>query len=209
MTGRRRRRGRAGRPGIETPSTRPAWIAAATGLLLSLPAAAQEAPGPTPPPEELGRAVEEVERLDELRSALAESFRHSRAEADRETFRSVCRPVGKQVKRVASENGWVIEQMAVRFRNPAHRPDSAAREVMEAMEEDRDLTGAWFAARRDGREGYRYFRRIVVEPACLACHGPEEERPTFVKERYPEDRAYGFEVGDLRGVYSVFVPKRR
>ena len=28
-----------------------------------------------------------------------------------------------------------------------------------------------------------------------------------MKEGYPEDRAHGFEVGDLRGVYSVFVPE--
>lgn len=48
--------------------------------------------------------------------------------------------------------------------------------------------------------------RITVDRACLACHGAKEERPAFVKENYPGDRAYGFEVGDLRGAYSVFVP---
>ncbi|MFO8099786.1 MAG: hypothetical protein R6T83_09240 [Salinibacter sp.] len=32
------------------------------------------------------------------------------------------------------------------------------------------------------------------------------ERPDFVKEGYPDDRAYGFEPGDLRGIYAVFVP---
>jgi hypothetical protein len=47
---------------------------------------------------------------------------------------------------------------------------------------------------------------ITVQPSCLACHGPKDERPAFVKKDYPEDRAYGFEDGDLRGIYAVFVP---
>ena len=53
----------------------------------------------------------------------------------------------------------------------------------------------------------RYFRRITVRSACLECHGRKEKRPAFVRERYPEDRAFGFERGDLRGVYSIFVPE--
>ena len=54
--------------------------------------------------------------------------------------------------------------------------------------------------------GLAHARRITVQPSCLACHGPKDERPAFVKKDYPEDRAYGFEDGDLRGIYAVFVP---
>lgn len=39
------------------------------------------------------------------------------------------------------------------------------------------------------------------------CSG-KERRPDFVKKGYPDDRAYDFEPGDLRGIYSVFVPGR-
>lgn len=181
--------------------------AAAVGamLLWSPGAAAQETVPPEPPPEELGEVVQEVERLDGLRSGLARSFLGSGGDVDRETFRNVCQPVGKELKSVAAENGWTVTQMATRYRNPAHRADSAARAVMEEMERDRELMGTWRRTRMDGRDGVRYFRRITVERACLACHGAKEERPAFVKEGYPEDRAHGFEIGDLRGVYSVFV----
>lgn len=176
-------------------------------LLWSPVVAAQEAGPPEPPPEELGKVIQEVERLDALRSGLARSFLGSGGDVDRETFRNVCQPVGKELKSVAAENGWTVAQMAIKYRNPAHRADSAARAVMREMERDRELMGTWRRTRMDGREGVRYFRRIAVERACLACHGANEERPTFVKEGYPEDRAHGFEVGDLRGVYSVFVPE--
>jgi hypothetical protein len=57
--------------------------------------------------------------------------------------------------------------------------------------------------------GLRYLRRIRVDAACLACHGPKDRRPEFVEQRYPDDRAYDFDVGDLRGLYSVFIPDGR
>lgn len=45
-----------------------------------------------------------------------------------------------------------------------------------------------------------------MEAACLACHGEKDSRPEFIKEKYPDDRAYGFKKGDLRGVISVLIP---
>jgi hypothetical protein len=32
-------------------------------------------------------------------------------------------------------------------------------------------------------------------------------RPEFIKEKYPQDLAYNFKAGDLRGMYSVFIPE--
>ncbi len=80
---------------------------------------------------------------------------------------------------------------------------------MRILWETEGLMGVWTYTRMDGQLGVRYFRRIVVEHPCVACHGGREERPEFVRNRYPEDRAYGFRVGDLRGVYSVFLPTGR
>jgi hypothetical protein len=150
----------------------------------------------------LAKVVREIEGLDAMRSALAGSFT---GEPDLSTFAQVCRPVGAQAKRLAEENGWRVAQLAEKYRNPDHRLDPEAERVYRMMAGDPGLMGIWARAEFEGQAGYRYFRRIVVEEACLACHGPQEDRPQFVKDGYPEDRAYGFEVGDLRGLYSVFV----
>ena len=137
-----------------------------------------------------------------MRSALAGSFS---GEPDLSTFAQVCRPVGARAKRLAEENGWKVAQLAAKYRNPGHRLDSEAERAYRLLADDPGLMGIWVRAEMDGRAGYRYFRRIVVEGSCLACHGPKDDRPQFVKDGYPEDRAYDFEVGDLRGLYSVFV----
>jgi len=51
---------------------------------------------------------------------------------------------------------------------------------------------------------------IWVEDGCLKCHGPRAGLEPGVKEvldgRFQEDRATGFEAGDLRGYFWVQVP---
>jgi hypothetical protein len=150
----------------------------------------------------IGDVVREIEALGAMRSSLAKSFT---GEPDRETFARVCMPVGAEVKRLATENGWKIAQLAEKYRNPDHKLDYEALRVFKMMEDDAGLMGMWIKAEMDGTPGSRYFRRIDVEPACLACHGSRADRPQFVKDGYPDDRAYGFEVGDLRGLFSVFI----
>jgi hypothetical protein len=157
-------------------------------------------------PEALARVVREVERLDALRSALASAFGAQGVPADERTFQQVCRPVGQQAQQIAQQNGWVVVQMAEKYRNPLHRLDSEGQRLFRLFTQDRRLLGLWVRTEMDGRPGTRYFRRIRVDAACLACHGPKDQRPEFVKQRYADDRAWDFVVGDLRGLYSVFVP---
>ena len=49
----------------------------------------------------------------------------------------------------------------------------------------------------------------MVQPLCLSCHGSElaPDIATQITDLYPEDRAVGFEVGDLRGVFWLEFPR--
>lgn len=193
------------------PRPTPPWPAAPTALaaalLAALPLTAQEA-GPVT--QELPRVVESIERLNDLRERLATSFLgEGGVQADQQTFTEVCKPVGRKARALSRENPWRVRQMAVEYRNPAHAADEEARSAHRLMRQDPDLRGFWIRDTVDGRRGIRYFRRITVREACMECHGAKEDRPRFIRENYPEDRAHGFEVGDLRGVYSVFIPADR
>jgi hypothetical protein len=154
----------------------------------------------------IGDAVSEVEQLDALRSGLAGAFGERGVPADQEAFQHVCRPVGIRARDIAERNGWTVQQLAAKYRNPANALDREAEHVYDMMRSDPALSGIWVRTSMQGREGVRYFRRIVVEEACLACHGAGDDRPAFVRQNYPDDRAYDFGVGDLRGVYAVFLP---
>jgi predicted CXXCH cytochrome family protein len=58
--------------------------------------------------------------------------------------------------------------------------------------------------------GYRYYAPIKVGLLCLSCHGPHDslgpEVRAILDDRYPEDKAVNYSLGELRGVLRVFIP---
>jgi len=157
------------------------------------------------PGDSIRSAVEErIAGIDDMRESLARTI--EAGAVDRSTFERVCMPVGMRAKELAQATGWEVQQLAVKYRNPAHRPDAEADSVHAVFAQNPERTDTWIRTVRNGTSGWRYLRRIEVQPSCLACHGAKEARPDFVIQGYPQDRAFGFEPGDLRGLYAVFVP---
>lgn len=160
-----------------------------------------------PHPEELVHAVQEIEALDAMRTGLASSLEGSTEEPTQQTMKEVCRPVGMQAMQLSQENGWQVKQIASKYRNPAHAPENLHdKMVLAKFEQDPELVGLWDRETINQQAGTRYYRRIDVEASCLVCHGAKERRPQFVQKGYPQDLAYNFKVGDLRGMYAVFIP---
>jgi hypothetical protein len=155
--------------------------------------------------EQLANAVKEVERINAMRESLAEKFLTVKT-PDQAMFQSVCGQVATEVKTVAEGTGWTVEQLADKYRNPVHRADREAERFMRVLAADTTVEGLWVHTVMNGKPGLRYFRRIAVQESCMPCHGTMDSRPEFIKTGYPRDRAYNFKVGDLRGVYSVFIP---
>ena len=179
-------------------------------LVLTTPApalAAQSSP-PPPDPAALSRAVSQIEQLDQMRVSLASSL-ESRSDAPTmETMKEVCKPVGMRTQAIARENGWKVRQVATRYRNPDHAPASTQeKEVISLFDRHPEITGLWEPASAGQGEGVNLYRRIDVQPSCMACHGTRDSRPAFVKENYPDDRAFNFKPGDLRGMYALFIPE--
>jgi hypothetical protein len=170
-------------------------------VIPTLPAAAQSDPA------ELAKAVVEIENLDAMRSGLAGSLEGIDSEPTMQTMKEVCKPVGMQAKQLSKENGWQVKQIAKKYRNPDHAPDNLHAQIaLSQFAQQPELKGMWERETIAGQEGTRYYRRIDVEASCLACHGAKSDRPGFVKANYPQDLAYDFKVGDLRGMYAVFIP---
>ena len=54
-----------------------------------------------------------------------------------------------------------------------------------------------------------YYRPIFIQsPTCLKCHGTPENgldstALVRIRERYPNDAATGYALGDLRGMWSI------
>jgi len=107
-----------------------------------------------------------------------------------------------------------IRRVSLRRRNPANEPDAYERRVLDSFErlpaDARPGAESWRLVREDGGEALRYLKPLVANAMCLTCHGEITEIPPTVRaviaREYPDDRATGFSVGDVRGAVSVRVP---
>ena len=152
------------------------------------------------------KAEAAAKEIIEMRSDRARAFIEPDTEITVETFKKVCGAVGKRVKEISRETGFTIRHASTKYRNPDHKATPNEAVLIKRFSEQKKLASLWDKVKKDGAEYRRYTRPIFVEEACLACHGPKERRPEFIKKKYPGDRAYGYKAGDLRGINSVMVP---
>lgn len=109
--------------------------------------------------------------------------------------------------KVGEDMGVSIGRTSLKLRNPEN-----AKDWVRPWLEKHDGMGAAKPMGTEERVGdtLRVIRPIGVEGPCLACHGPSENLSAEVKallaEKYPEDQATGYAVGDLRGAFWVEVP---
>ena len=107
-----------------------------------------------------------------------------------------------------------IRRVSLRRRNPANEPDAYERRALESFDllpaDARPAAEHWELVRDDGRETLRYLKPLVANAMCLTCHGEKAKIPpavlAVISRDYPDDRATGFSVGDVRGAVSVRIP---
>ncbi|MBE7542469.1 MAG: DUF3365 domain-containing protein [Bryobacteraceae bacterium] len=174
-------------------------------LVLTAGVLAAQEPGP--------RARAAVQELGQkIRSLLASEL----ASGGFEGAVGVCAEKAQaETKRYAAEQGIQIRRVSTRARNEANRPD----------EWERTRLLEWETALREGKTApesaqtttsggdYRLLMPIRVQAMCLTCHGNEKQIPARVRDllhkHYPEDAATGYRNGDLRGAFSVVIPRDR
>lgn len=114
-------------------------------------------------------------------------------------------------QRVGREEGIAAGRTSDRLRNPTNAPKAWAAPIVKANagRSVRDVDG--FAVDLGDKVGV--MRPIAQRPICGSCHGRRDKLTSAIRaeldDRYPADRATGFEEGDIRGWYWVEVPKRR
>jgi hypothetical protein len=125
----------------------------------------------------------------------------------------VCSEIAQERTAEFAAEGVYVRRISDRLRNPLNAPDAdEAREIerMHALESEGRLPAEILRViERNGTRQLHLLRPIRIQQPCLACHGaadqldPDVQR--IIAERYPEDRATGYSVGQLRGAVSVRV----
>jgi hypothetical protein len=125
----------------------------------------------------------------------------------------VCKTQAMPITQAQSEkNGISLSRTSLKVRNPDNAPAAWEKTVLEAFEarkaKGEDVKMMDYSAKvtlENGQHELRYMKAIPTGGVCLACHGetvaPEVEAK--LKTLYPEDKARGFKLGDIRGAFSV------
>ncbi|MGB5260344.1 MAG: DUF3365 domain-containing protein [Gammaproteobacteria bacterium] len=110
--------------------------------------------------------------------------------------------------------GWEVGRTSLKTRNPNNAPDAWERAVLESFDE-RQRAGEDPAQLEfhevvvtDGKRELRYMKAIPTLGLCLACHGEQLDLQvkTRIETLYPHDQALGYQVGDIRGAFTVTQP---
>lgn len=107
-----------------------------------------------------------------------------------------------------------VGRSSLRLRNEANTGPDWVRDALSRLGE-RPAAGVQpirVVVEADGRRVARFAAPIAVEGPCLTCHGPRDSLAPDLREalarRYPNDRALGYAVGDLRGLVWAEVDVR-
>lgn len=112
--------------------------------------------------------------------------------------------------RIARE-GAVVGRATRKPRNPKNEAAGWQADALAYFEQQQaakaPLAGASFARMLDGGK-VGYAEPLLIQEVCLTCHGQTfaPEVTAALAEKYPNDRATGYALGDLRGVAWVELP---
>jgi hypothetical protein len=106
---------------------------------------------------------------------------------------------------VAKKHNLNIKRVSKKNRNPINSADENDKKALAQFAEN---------MARSGKPGEyvvvngKYYEPLVTNEMCVVCHGKDanmaSETAQKIKQLYPNDKAVGYGVGELRGAISVW-----
>jgi hypothetical protein len=124
----------------------------------------------------------------------------------------VCNEAAPRMSDAHSEmSGWEFNRTSLKPRNADNAPDDWEFAVLKDFEEQKasgtdpvELVHSEILE-ENGRRVFRIMQAIPTVELCTKCHG--ESISPLVEDKlnllYPEDKARGFRVGDIRGAFTL------
>lgn len=152
-----------------------------------------------------------VAAMQELGGSLRQALLAAMAEGGPMTAVSVCHDLApKLTQEISEKHGVILGRTALRTRNAQNAPDAWEVAVLEQFNQrlaNGEAMDSLVYAEQTS-DGFRLMKAIPMGGPCLACHG--SNLPATLSEKtyelYPEDKARNFQIGEIRGAFTVQVP---
>jgi uncharacterized protein (TIGR01244 family) len=117
---------------------------------------------------------------------------------------NVCKTEAPIITQALShKHNVALERVSRKFRNPVNKPDDVQLAIINYMATTPSGADTYYQELPNNQAVYG--KKITVGKVCLTCHGPSIE-PVIEKtldKNYPHDLAKGYQLGDMRGIFSV------
>ncbi len=145
---------------------------------------------------------------DRLRSELGTALKNGAVDAI-----ASCQTLSPDLATNAfDEFGFEVSRTALRLRNPENGPDEWEQKILQLFQ-DKIASGADPAklefheviTTAEGDKLFRYMRPIMMADMCTTCHGTDlkQDVKAEIARYYPDDKAVGFKLGEMRGAFSL------
>lgn len=128
---------------------------------------------------------------------------------------NVCKEKAPAIAKNLSEKyGWKVARTSLKTRKASNAPDAWETKVLNTFEtrkakgEDVKPMAYFEAVDNNSKKSFRFMKAIPTGEVCLKCHGENIAPPIKAKlqELYPDDKATGFKLGDIRGAFTITQP---
>lgn len=111
-----------------------------------------------------------------------------------------------------AKDGITIQRVAERFRNPANALDSLDNKQWQMFAQLKARGDSLSSVIKETANAFVFYKPIIMNPLCGNCHGNktmgiQPEVLAVIDSLYPEDKAFGFVKGDIRGLWKITFPK--
>jgi hypothetical protein len=110
-------------------------------------------------------------------------------------------------EQVAKESKTSIKRISINYRNPVNKANTEYKNILQEWEK-LVKNGQPLPSHKvvnTSENTVMFYKPIVINnEACLKCHGNVEgDLAKAIKAAYPEDKAIGYKMGDLRGMIAI------
>lgn len=103
-------------------------------------------------------------------------------------------------------NGASVSRVSLKNRNPNNVPNDWQRKILEDFDkraadgEDIATMASVQVVENGDKTQLRFMKAVPTQGLCMACHSkPEGDLKAKLDELYPDDKATGYSVGEVRG----------
>lgn len=104
-----------------------------------------------------------------------------------------------------SNQGISIHNVSDRPRNSVNQADALETQSIAYFNQNPDKNESIELVKEGDKEFFFFASPLRIQAYCLVCHGEKNEVLPYIAKRY--ENAYGYKLGEVRGLTSIKIPK--